>query len=212
MTININGTPVLRGEITLPQRRAWSAFLSCPLLDTTPTAGTSVTITDEGNQLVGTVVERHDLGGSAGLTLVGGAGKLGTVLAAKHYQQPAKLAIAADILQEAGESLDPASTANGNFSAFSRRKGAASVQLNETGLFWRVTREGSVFVGSPLYSASVTGVVRVLGTNTRTGARHASVDDFDFEPGLVYDGERVGAVRYLISAKGLEVFWYAVAN
>lgn len=203
----LNDTPVLRGTLTLPRRGAWSASL---VLDTdTAPSGAAALVTDEGaTSYQGTIVRAREVYGRVEVLVVGGAGKLATQLAPKHYTSVSARLVWADLLTDAGEASSAASDASllaTQLTGWTRLAGAAGdamARLCATlGATWRVGLDGQV----RLTAAGASQAVKRQGDQQLDAAPADatavySLAALDLEPGQLLDGRRVSQLLHELDA------------
>lgn len=208
--ITVNGSPIIEGTISAPNSGAWWAEVQTP--DPLVT-GTSVVITDETTQLVGTV----QTGGSAvsrGVArIIGGKGKLQTQMAAKHWRNASAGKILGDICSDLGESRSNALALSISGRVFpfwsqpAESGGSALHNLaNQGGWVWRVLPSGEVWLGD----ASAT-------TNEQTYSviePHPEDNSFDVAPeglslwvGKAQAGAVVKRVEYSLGERLRCTYW-----
>ena len=152
-----NGIPVSSCELS--QSLTGRARADVRLGDTTGIAvGAAVTLEFESGETVAMTVQRSGLeAGFPNLALVGGAGKLGALLPAKHYQGAPLAIIIADIVRESGEELGDVDAPNtmphwlrARARAWESLASAVSRAPNRN---WRINRAGKLWVGADSYAA-----------------------------------------------------------
>lgn len=151
MTATLNDRNLISCTVQEPRVGAWTAVVE---VDSEENISGQVTLTVDGVSWVGSIVSGNTYAGRFHAQLVGGAGKLATVLAPQHYRGIPLSVVLDDIMRGTGETLSstthPAIRSH-TVARWSRLKDKASVALNmcadEMGLTWRVLRDGTVWLG-----------------------------------------------------------------
>ncbi|MDX2122965.1 MAG: hypothetical protein SF070_18135 [Gemmatimonadota bacterium] len=150
--LTANGVAVAEGTLNVPRTGRPAALLSLATALPPAEVGGAVTLRFEtGQEFAMTCTRTGPEKGGQQVRVVGGRGKLETVLGPRFYQGiPAQLAIL-DILNEAGETPG-AVDAPELFTAYVRQAKPAWVELHRAldllpGRVWRVRPDGAVFVG-----------------------------------------------------------------
>lgn len=203
----LDGVPVLRGTLALPRRGAWSASL---VLDTdTPPTGAVTLVTDEGAVTYrGTVVRAREVYGRVEVLLVGGAGRLATVLPPRRYlTTPARL-VWQDLLSEAGEAASATSDATllaTQLPSWTRLRGQAGDALARLGAAlgaaWRVRLDGTVqLTAAEASEATSRQGDQQLDAQPADASALYALARLDLEPGQLLDGRRVSHLVHEIDA------------
>lgn len=214
----LNGLPVLRGTVTAPLEGRWLADLE---VDATEALTGRVELRIGGVAWVGTVY-RGGLDGTRSTwcgRIVGGAGGLDRPVSARSWQglQPAR-GLVNELLTDVGETLSPSSTAESdtNLPRWTRFDGTAHRALADlaraVGCRWRVTSEGTVWVGVDTWPELVLpeGVAaELLTTDPRAGTAVYALPGAYVAPGATFEGRRVGGVVYRLAdaADRVHVWW-----
>jgi len=206
MTASANGRDILNAVITEPRVGGWNVELD---VDSDEAFSGPVTITVDGVQWKGAAVRGDTYAGRTHARMVGGAGKLATVLDAKHYINPTLYTVLADIAMGAGETLsencDPALRSR-VVSRYVRTRSSAGLQLKElaeqAGMSWRVLRDGTVWVGNPDWER-VTPQYDETDKAPSIGLMVIAPDAPSVEPGKTFAGKRVSRVVTRVAAAGL---------
>lgn len=203
----LNDVPVLRGALTLPRFGAWSALL---VLDTdTAPSGATALVTDEGaTSYQGTIVRAREVYGRVEVLVVGGAGKLATQLAPKHYISVSARLVWADLLTDAGEASSAASDTSllaTQLTGWTRLAGPAGDAMTrlctQLGASWRVSLDGQVRLTATSASQAVKRKGdQQLDAAPADAAAVYSLAALDLEPGQLLDGRRVSQVLHELDA------------
>jgi hypothetical protein len=159
MAATVNGIDLLHAVITEPRMGAWTADIDCDSDDKAITG--KVTIEIDRALWVGTVLRGDLASGHAHAFVIGGGGGLGTPLDAKFYVNVSLRTVISDILRASGETLSATSdqTLLGKVVPRWTRSQAVAGQAirqvaEESGLSWRVLRDGSVWFGKESWPAA----------------------------------------------------------
>lgn len=204
--ITVNGLPVLELRLTLPLVGAWVAELEVDTseVDDPPTG--QVAIADDGGIYNATVVRSGILAHSARLDVVGGKGGLSQDVAARSFRDASARDVAADILAQVGEELDPSSTPAvlsiklPYWTVTAGRAGAAlSALCDALSARWRVLPSGGVWIGVESWPAAERDALE-LDRDDAAGAVFTAPDDLAvLAPGSLLSGRNVGRVEYLVT-------------
>lgn len=205
--ITVNGTPVLSLVVEKPGRRAWWADLDLDVATSTFRVGDTAIVSSGSHQLRGTVKAVATFGNRTNVTVTGGAGGLGKLVSARHYGPADKLSVARDTLREVGEIMASASSLVRVTNAWSRAEGTAALALDALSPQWRVLDDGTVFVGDET-PRDVTPPP-VLDMDRDLGIRRVLADDLSLSPHTLIGGIRVGKVRYVVTEKSFNGYWWA---
>jgi hypothetical protein len=200
--LNVNGLPVLEGDITMPRVGAWTATLS---VDSTVALSGVVAVTsgDGALSLVGRVVRGDVFADRVTVMLVAGTGDLKTPLAARGYQSiPARIVVSA-ILAEAGFALSPTSTGIDTIlphwtQLADTAERCLGALLEKLELTWRVLADGTVWCGTDAYPAASDDLAVVLDRDDAHGFAVLGVDMPRLMPATTYDGKRVELVVHTV--------------
>lgn len=200
-----NGAPILRGVITLPLVGAWRAELEVQADDAAALTG-DVTISVGTQTFRGVSVDVGDYAGRVKLRIVGGKGGLGKPTAAKYYASIPARVVAADALSEGGEALSTTSDAGilGSVLPFwTRVAGTVAESLeqlvDELDATWRVLDDGTVWVGTDMWTEAKLGRAVVTGESPADARAELALDAHALRPGMAYGGKRVGEVEIRIA-------------
>jgi hypothetical protein len=199
-SITVNGFPVLSCRLDADGERAWT--FRCKVHSDEALAG-AVTITDGTNPWQGTVVTADVIAEECEALIVGGAGKLGDELDAKHYTGVPASVIAAAIVGDAGERLARASLGAAGLrrvlTYWSRAADTAGAELSrlveDVGETWRLLPSGEVWIGTPSWLPTP-AITTELDRQGGRRARVLAIDDLSLQPGTTVRGERVKRVEY----------------
>jgi hypothetical protein len=158
------------GNATIPRYGLWTADA---LLRTeiAPGVGQGVTLVIRGTERTGAVVRSGSPTSRASCRIVGGAGKLGTILDPRDYRGQTLSSIVADCLRDAGESVGDLSQLDSvTPQHWTRVQETASrcllrlFRLGGDALVWRCARNGSV--GVPVESWPTLDAGDVIGSQS----------------------------------------------
>jgi hypothetical protein len=206
VTATLNGLDVLSCTITEPRIGVWSAVVD---VNAEATIAGVVTLTVDTVHWNGVVVKGDYHAGRFHGQIVGGSGKLATVLPAKYYLGAALKTVLDDVMLSTGEELSGVIddvVRTHTVPRWARPQGKASAAIkqvaDEMGLVWRVQRLGQVWLGAekwlehtPVYEE----IDRVPGRDAMTIAPEAPT----LQPGVVFLGRRVSRVTTRVTAGGL---------
>jgi hypothetical protein len=151
-----NGKSLLSASIQEPRVGMWTAVID---VDSDVDLSGSVTIEIDGASWVGTITRGKQYAGRVHAQVVGGAGKLASVIDAKHYLGVPMLSVLNDLMNDTGEKLSPTTDSDVRNHAVSRwartqdKAGKALRQVaDETSSSWRVLRDGSIWLGAETWA------------------------------------------------------------
>jgi len=204
--ITVNGLPVLELRLTLPLVGAWVAELEVDMSEADDPPTGQVSIADDGGSYNATVVRSGILAHSARLDVVGGRGGLSQAVAARSYRDVSARDVAADILAQVGEALDPSSTPAvlgtklPYWTVTAGRAGAAlSALCDALSARWRVLPNGHIWIGVESWPNAERDAVE-LDRDDAAGAVFTAPEDLAvLAPGTVLASRNVGRVEYLVS-------------
>lgn len=198
--VSLSGSPVIAGSLELPLVGTW--HLECAIgSSSAPVVGQTIALTVGPVPFVGTVVSADsDAGNRVTVRAVGGAGKLGKVLAPKSYTMTTLDVVLVDALKDAGESRSVLSdTQTQTLEHWTRSQASLSDVLRQVseraGGSWRVMPDGSVWVGAELW-LPVTGSYVLESEEPTRSAFTVAVDSAWVLPGCTFRGQKVSAVTY----------------
>jgi hypothetical protein len=152
MTATVNGKNLLSATITEPRFGVWSAVID---VDSDEAITGKVTLEIDTVTWVGTVMKGDLHAGRFHAQVVGGAGKLATVLPAKYYLGAPMSVVLGDLMLGTGEELSIAVddlVRTFSVARWARPQGKASAAIkqcaDEMGLVWRVLRSGTIWLGA----------------------------------------------------------------
>jgi hypothetical protein len=197
MPATLNGKSIISCDLSEPQAGVWTAVVDVDSEE--PIAG-AVTLVIDGVTWKGTVSKGDYHAGRVHMQIVGGAGKLATMLDTKHYRGGTLGSVVNDLMREAGETLsgttDPRVRSHA-VSRWSRPRGKASVALkqvsDELGLVWRVLRDGTVWLGSDEWAEAKTAHDEIDKSPGRDALLIAP-EAPHLLPGVTFAGKRVSRV------------------
>jgi hypothetical protein len=204
--LTCNDLPVLVLGLTLPRAGVWVADVQ---VDADEAVTGAVVLADaDGRELNGTVYRSRLHVGRVHARILGGAGKLTTAaLAAKSYQSASARLVIEDAIADAGEVIDPNSdTLSTTLDYWTRagstpsRTATASLALaqlaDKLGFRWRILPNGKVWVGADGSDSVATSEAIELNRDGAAAAVYLGLDGFALLPGDIFNGERVGRIRY----------------
>lgn len=186
----------------MPQRGAWTADIT---VATDGDIGPDIVI-DEAFH--GFAYRSTVYGASTSLRVVGGAGGLRNVIAAKGYQIAPAIQVAQDIASDCGEALAPSAALSGLLTHWARPKGPAERALTQLadylGVLWRITPSGEILFTEDLFlPVDTEGLpLNYVGSD---GFIELGVDEIDHAllPGITFDDRKVYGVSHGFGAAGL---------
>lgn len=206
MTATLNDKDILSVSIQEPRIGVWNAVVD---VDSEEAISGTVKIAIDGVEWSGTIAKGDLHAGRFHAQVVGGAGKLATVLDAKFYRGIPLSVVIDDLMIGTGEKLSSTTTTDLRSHTVSRwtrpqsKASAALVQVaNELGLSWRVLRDGTIWLGTeswPSVSPTYDEIDRVPGRDSLTIAP----DVPGVLPGSTFTERRVSRVTTYIKDQGL---------
>ncbi len=208
----INGKDVLSALLSVPRAGTWR-------LDATVDAETAEGLTtdlalllDEGKSTWrGRAFRSADAFGRIELRAVGGAGGLAKVLEGQSYRQVSARVVVTDLLELAGETLDPTADAamlDTVLPWWTRDAGPCSTQLAAVaatlGATWRVLQNGRVWLGAETWPTSPAfehDLMRKVPADGRLEL--GAVEGYRLLPGTTFQDQRVGRVEHRLSPEAL---------
>lgn len=216
----LDDAPIVSGDVMLPGRGLWTGDLLIST-ETVPAVGASVALTLAGVTRRGAVVHAGAEYMQARVRIVGGAGKLGTVIEPRDYRGYSAQRIAEDIIKDAGEGIGSGWSELSAWCAhWTRTRLPAREALwrimrkADVGLRWRVSTDGKLSLYRDSYATIADEAVgeqvaiwphdRMARVAPETGA---------LEPGVgatIFDTvRRVDRVLFAIRPDGLRAdVWY----
>lgn len=199
-----NGTACHKARIQLPRIGAWHADLVIDALDASNFEGqVTLSIADGRIQLQGTALRYGVQYGVVMARVIGGGAGLGTILAAKSYQNATVKTVLSDICSAAGENLssvaDPKTIATQLpfWNRFSLTAGRAiQAVLENLGVAWRVVADGSIFVGPDTYPPTSMKGALILDTAPEQNRLDFYADVPKLFPGEGWNGRSVSRVEH----------------
>lgn len=212
MIATIDGRDVQSLRIRCPRLGAWHAA-ECEIAGSDPIAvGSVVTISIDGQEWRGTVVDSHSFTGSTTLHIVGGAGGLSKRVPSQHYREPSPDLVIRAILTAVGETLDPSSaipaTKLPHWVSFAGQAShALTAIVDKAGLAWRVLPSGKIWVGTETWPVAEPEGVEIQDEDWSDGSIFVAGESFaelqKIAPGTTYDGHQLEQVEHRID--GLRV-------
>lgn len=182
-----------------------------------PMIGPSQCIFNDGNSSItyeGTIITSSDDNGDAYVVMVGGAGKLSTVIDGDDYSRPQVRTVFAAIIGEIGETIgniDGLDSLARIDPVYTRARNQANRQLDAlcdiVGARWFVRNDGKIEAG-PLTWPTYAGDPFIIHNANSNGIIIADPALPDIVPGMIVDGVRIGRVRYFVDSKGLSTHLY----
>lgn len=204
MSYLLGASPILAATITLPRVGAWRIDAR---LDTRTVPSGRVTFTGGGLTLVGTVVRAGAWRGGVEVHVIGGAGGLGTTLAAQAYRSATVRVVATDALTGGGETLSSTSDAEvlaTGLDAWVRAEasvgGVLAALAEENGASWRVLADGTVWVGVESWPV-VAPAHELVRREPSRGRDVVWTERLSLAPGTTFLGRRVEEVEHSIEAQ-----------
>ena len=204
--ITINGAPLTDGTFYVPRIGAWS--IDARLFSETPIAG-KVTVVCDGVTFVGTVARGDIFNNVATLRIAPGAAGLSKTATPKSYQRTAGVVVLRDLLDAAGEALDPTA----DMTALGRAIPSWSVALmpigraiaylmDRLGLAWRMLPNGKLWAGTEAWpkTAVADTDVQVMGRDDALGEFQLGLISPALLPGTTYAGRKIGNVETTVTA------------
>lgn len=212
MTASANGKDVLTATVTEAVTGNWSAQLELDSDEALPVSG-RVTLDIDGVVWLGTLQRGELEAGRFHAVVVGGNGKLGQVLPAKHYLRGVTSTHLQEALGAGGEKLSAdtdASVSSRATARYSRRRstiGAAVAQIaRESKANWRTQRDGSIWLGEDRWPASSS----TSSTSTEhdelsraPGKVTLAVESPVLAPGLTFEGRKIISVVTHVTSDSL---------
>lgn len=206
MTATLNGKDILSVSIQEPRIGVWNAVVD---VDSDEAISGTVTMAIDGVSWVGTISKGDLHAGRFHAQVVGGAGKLATVLDAKYYQGTSLSVVLKDLMIGTGETLSSTSSADivsHTVPRWARPQGKASASIveiaDEMALSWRVLRDGTIWLGAetwPTIKPEFDEIDRVPGRDQVTIAPESPT----VLPGSTFDSRKVSRVTTYIKDVGL---------
>jgi len=206
MAATLNGKDILSVSIQEPRIGVWNAVVD---VDSDEAISGTVKIAIDGVEWTGTVAKGDLHAGRFHAQVVGGAGKLATVLDAKFYQGMPLSVVIDDLMLGTGEKLSSTSTADlrsHTVSRWTRPQSKASASLKQVAdemvLSWRVLRDGTIWLGTESWasvSPTFDEIDRVPGRDSLTIAPDAP----SVLPGCTFSDRKVSRVTTYIKDDGL---------
>jgi hypothetical protein len=207
MGATANGKDVLHAVIQEPRTGVWTAVVD---VDSDQTLTGQVTLVIDGVTWIGTVTRGDLTSGHVHAQLVGGAGKLATLLAAKYYISVPLSVVLTDVMTATGERLSPlTSTAVTGYTSprWARLQGKAGLVVKQLAAavpntVWRVLRDGTVWLGAETWPA----VKPEYDETDRQPSRDSvtiAPESPTVAPGTMFLDKRVSRVTTTCGADGL---------
>ncbi|HEY8922883.1 MAG TPA: hypothetical protein VIU64_00810 [Polyangia bacterium] len=207
--ITVNGQPLTEATFYVPRIGAWS--IDARLFSETPITG-KVSVVCDGITYAGTVDRGGLFNNAATLRIVPGAGGMSKPTTPKAYRQTTGLTVLQDLLDLAGEQLDPTT----NTSALSRAIPAWTVSLmpigraaaylcERLGMTWRMLPNGRFWAGTETWPATAVADadIQVMGRDDSLGEMDVGLISPALLPGTTYAGRKIGAVETVVTGESV---------
>jgi hypothetical protein len=221
----LNGLPVIRGSIHMPQLGAWTADL---VLDTpNDVIGAATLVLDGGLSLAGFAARSGQFQATEYVRLIGGAGGLTKQARIQHYRNTTVRAVVSDLVRAAGETLS--STAEVAtlglqllaWTQWAQPVGAALTSIasdrrNGGAVAWRVLPDGTIWIGRETWPDA--GLRAPADYQELVALPSEGWVDLGFEvpriaPGVSLEGRRVSFVQHSFDAESVRTkAWVAGAG
>jgi hypothetical protein len=207
MEASLNSLPVIAGSLVLPRIGVWIAEIELATDEASDVeAGKVASLSLGGTTLTGTIYRGGVNGGKARALVLGGGSRLGRGLSSKFYDQPTIKILMLDICNETSEALDGSSDAGTlafQVPRWHRGKESAGTCIarvvEQAGASWRVLSTGAIWVGPEGWPAYAGATLLQSEDHSRASAELIA-DTPDVRPGQLFEGRKVGRVRYQFSA------------
>jgi hypothetical protein len=221
----LNGLPVIRGSIHMPQLGAWTADL---VVDTeTVVAGAVTIVLDGGLRLVGFAARSGQFQATGYIRVIGGAGGLTKQARIQHYRNTTVRAVVSDLIRAAGETLSITADASVlglqllAWTQVAQPVGAALTSLasdrrNGGSVAWRVLPDGTIWVGKETWPDA--GLKAPADYQELVALPSEGWVDLGFEvpriaPGISLEGRRVSFVQHSFDGESVRTkAWVAGAG
>ncbi|MDI1430227.1 hypothetical protein [Polyangium sorediatum] len=207
--VQIGALEVISLRLSMPLAGAWTAEAEVDTAE--PLSGSvviAVGVEDAATvEFSGTVLESRAFEGRARAFIVGGRGGLRRELPPRQYQLAPPRLIVSAILREAGEEAGELEGLDGLpvLARWVRVRARAAEALNvvcrRAGVSWRVRRNGTILVGVETWPVYAGRPFCVSEDGAHARAVYAQ-DAPDIEPGILFDGRRVGRVVHRVDDAG----------
>lgn len=207
--ITVNGQPLTEGTFYFPRVGAWS--IDARLFSESAITGT-VSVVCDGITFLGTVDRGGLFNNAATLRIVPGAGGMSKLTTPKSYRQTTGLTVLQDLLDLAGEKLDPTT----DTSALSRAIPAWTVSLmpigraaaylcERLGLTWRMLPNGRFWAGAESWPATAVADadIQVMGRDDSLGEMTVGLVSPALLPGTTYASRKIGVVETVVTGSSV---------
>jgi len=214
----INGKDVLTALLSVPLGGTWRLDATVDAESAEGLTGDLTLSLDEGRSTWRCRAYRSaDAFGRVELRAVGGAGGLAKVLEGQSYRQVTARVVVADLLELAGEQLDPTAEEallSTLLPHWTRDAGLCSQQLarvvDALGAGWRVLPNGKVWLGLETWPSAPVfeyDVLRKLPADGRLEL--GAVQGYRLVPGQTFEGQRVGRVEHRVMPEAIRTsVWF----
>ena len=208
MFAKLNDSNILSMTLTMPRIGAWTARVESDS-DLALSGQVVITVSNGSATLAtlsGTVVVGDSIHGRFSCSIVGGSGKLSTVVPAKAFATAPFLLPLQHVADSCGEALDPSLSGSDACLTTSPRwfvrQSKASSALTELalamGATWRVTTDGKVWIGTGTYPA-IKASVSVMEDHPSDPSQVIACDDALILPGVSVAGRSVASVIHTLA-------------
>ncbi len=203
-----NGAPVVSAVIEAHREGAWTADL---VLDSPDVPSGVLDVTDASGTVLlrGYVLRTEAPYERAEVRLVGGTGRLGTILAPRYYRGAQVRTILADVARESGSTLadDLGAEVSRELAAWVRVGGEDVVSTLRhllrsalpAGWTWRTRYDGSLWLGADEWLDVIAPGVEVVSKRPARGEVEVSAvtvaELLAIEPGMAFEGLDVASIR-----------------
>lgn len=216
--LSLNGADLKRATIVIPRNGAWTADLE-HINDPTVAAGDAVSLIFGSQTFVGTVVRlQSNQAPGFDTRIVGGADGLSTLLDPAQFRSPTARNVIDAAMMAGGETLSATSDTAAMLAPLAfweRPQRTLGQELDAItaalALEWRVLLDGTVWIGSPAWTASSleSSDYEVLELNADRGLLFIAAEDPTVLPGQTLEGIRVGQVIHRIEPQSTRTEIYA---
>ncbi len=214
--LTLNGYDLERACITLPRYGAWTADVEH--LDTSAVeVGGAATLVFGSQTFIGTVVRvQSNEAPGFDTRIVGGAGGLSTLLSPRQFQNPTARNVLDAALSDGGETLSTTADTTAltkSLPRWERSQRTLGQELDAiaaaVGLEWRVLIDGTIWLGTPSWSAASVADYDVMELNADRALLLIAAEDPTVLPGQALEGIRAGLVIHRIEPEGTRTEIYA---
>jgi hypothetical protein len=200
--ILVNDIPVLQGNLSFPVSGAWVARFE--VIESQPEVGPCV-LSDGEQEISGYIVDSGLNGARVNLSIIGGAGGLGTNSPAQHYKSAKVSKVVEDICGDTGESLSAASDQSllrrtlGFWSAPSGTGGQSLTLITrQLGSRWGVDVNGEILIGYD-EGDEASEEYNILDSDFSHNKYLIAPEGIGLRPGMLQQERQVKAVQYMVT-------------